>query len=201
MDVRKITVVSTATQKKSVVETDATTLAELKSALRAANIDYSGMTFYEGLTHTELLTDEAILPHDVPYKGATTNELVFMLTNPNKKIKSGALSEVRETLYRTIKSRNLEDAIMEKFGKHYTNCKTSELAEFVEHMAVEDCEVEGCVDLEAREAIIELLDSLNDEEDISSSKVKEIKSLIIEDVVDEVPYSDNEIDNMFNFMN
>ena len=87
MEARKITVVSTRNQKKSVIMSAATTLAELKADLRQNGIDYEGMTFYEGLTHTELLTDEAILPHDVPYKGATTNELVFMLTNPNKKIK------------------------------------------------------------------------------------------------------------------
>ena len=201
MQSRKITVVETRNQSKKVIMSAATTLAELKRDFDANGIDYTDMAFYEGVSHTELKTDESILPHDVPYRGTTTNELVFMLTNPNKKIKSGALSEVREALYGTIKSRNLEDAVMEKFGKHYTNCKASELAEFVEDMTVEDGEIEGCIDLEAREAIIELLNSLNDEEVISSSKVKEIKSLIIEDAVDEVPYSDNEIDNMFNFMN
>ena len=67
MEARNITIVSTQNQNKYIVNTDATTLAELKAALRAQNISYDGMTFYEGLSHTELLTDESILPHDVPY--------------------------------------------------------------------------------------------------------------------------------------
>ena len=86
MEARNITIVSTQNQNKYVVNTDATTLRELKAALDAQGIGYAGMTFYEGLSHTELLTDDSVLPHDVPYKGAVTNELVFMLTVPNKKM-------------------------------------------------------------------------------------------------------------------
>lgn len=89
MENRKITIVSTRTQKKSVIMSAATTLAELKSDLRANGIDYEDMTFYEGLSKVELKDDASILPHDVPYKDKVTNELVFMLTTANKKIKSG----------------------------------------------------------------------------------------------------------------
>ena len=89
MEARKITVVSTRNQKKSVIMSAATTLAELKADLRQNGIDYEGMTFYEGTSKIELKDDNSVLPHDVPYKGQTTNELVFMLTNTNKKIKSG----------------------------------------------------------------------------------------------------------------
>lgn len=89
MEARKITIVSTKTQKKSVIMSAATTLAELKTDLRQNGIDYTGMTFYEGTSKTELKNDASVLPHDVPYKGILTNELVFMLTNTNKKIRSG----------------------------------------------------------------------------------------------------------------
>lgn len=89
MEARKIVVVSTKNQKKSVIMSAATTLAELKADLRHNGIEYGGMTFYEGTSKTELKTDASVLPHDVPYKGTTTNELVFMLTNTNKKIRSG----------------------------------------------------------------------------------------------------------------
>lgn len=89
MDVRKITVVQTKNQKKSVIMSAAMTLAELKSDLRANGIDYDGMTFFEGTSKVELKNDASVLPHDVPYKGTVTNELVFMLTNTNKKIRSG----------------------------------------------------------------------------------------------------------------
>lgn len=89
MENRKIIIVSTRTQKKSVIMSAATTLAELKSDLRANGIDYEDMTFYEGLSKVELKDDASMLPHDVPYKDKVTNELVFMLTTANKKIKSG----------------------------------------------------------------------------------------------------------------
>ena len=89
MENRKITVVSTKDQSKKVIMSSATTLAELKSDLRQNGIDYEGMTFFEGTSKTELKHDTSVLPHDVPWKGTITNELVFMLTNTNKKIKSG----------------------------------------------------------------------------------------------------------------
>lgn len=89
MEPRKITIVQSSTQTKSVIETAATTLAELKRDLDENGISYSGMTFYEGISKTELTNDSAILPHDLPYRGAITNELVFMLSSTNKKIKSG----------------------------------------------------------------------------------------------------------------
>lgn len=89
METRKITIVSTKDQSKKVIMSSATTLAELKSDLRQNGIDYAGMTFFEGTSKTELKNDASVLPHDVPWKDTVTNELVFMLTNTNKKIKSG----------------------------------------------------------------------------------------------------------------
>ena len=47
MEARKITIVSTRNQKKSIIMSAATTLAELKADLRQNGIDYDGMTFYE----------------------------------------------------------------------------------------------------------------------------------------------------------
>lgn len=117
MEARKITVVQTKNQKKSVIMSAATTLAELKSDLRANGIDYDGMTFFEGTSKVELKNDASVLPHDVPYKGTITNELVFMLTNTNKKIKSGAVAMSRAEAYSAIKSMGLQDACVKKFGK------------------------------------------------------------------------------------
>lgn len=130
MEARKITVVQTKNQKKSVIMSAATTLAELKSDLRANNIDYNGMTFFEGTSKVELKNDASVLPHDVPYKGIVTNELVFMLTNTNKKIRSGAMS--RTEAYNAIKSMSLQDACVKKFGKNFTMCKTADLIALVQ---------------------------------------------------------------------
>ena len=131
MEARKITVVQTKNQKKSVIMSAATTLAELKSDLRANGIDYDGMTFFEGTSKVELKNDASVLPHDVPYKGTVTNELVFMLTNTNKKIRSGATMS-RAEAYSAIKSMGLQDACVKKFGKNFTMCKTADLIVLVQ---------------------------------------------------------------------
>lgn len=132
METRKITVVQTKNQKKSVIMSAATTLAELKSDLRANGIDYDGMTFFEGTSKVELKNDASVLPHDVPYKGTVTNELVFMLTNTNKKIRSGAATMSRAEAYSAIKSMGLQDACVKKFGKNFTVCKTIDLIALVQ---------------------------------------------------------------------
>ena len=132
MEARKITVVQTKNQKKSVIMSAATTLAELKSDLRANDIDYDGMTFFEGTSKVELKNDASVLPHDVPYKGTVTNELVFMLTNTNKKIRSGATTMSRAEAYSAIKSMGLQDACVKKFGKNFTMCKTADLIVLVQ---------------------------------------------------------------------
>lgn len=132
MDARKITVVQTKNQKKSVIMSAATTLAELKSDLRANDIDYDGMTFFEGTSKVELKNDASVLPHDVPYKGIVTNELVFMLTNTNKKIRSGAATMSRAEAYNAIKSMGLQNACVKKFGKNFTMCKTIDLIALIQ---------------------------------------------------------------------
>ena len=132
MEARKITVVQTKNQKKSVIMSAATTLAELKSDLRANDIDYDGMTFFEGTSKVELKNDASVLPHDVPYKGTVTNELVFMLTDTNKKIRSGATTMSRAEAYSAIKSMGLQDACVKKFGKNFTMCKTADLIVLVQ---------------------------------------------------------------------
>ncbi len=127
MNARNIIVWSTKTQQKQVVSTGAETLAELKADLQAANIDIKDMTFYEGLTKTELKSDASLLPKDVNYKGTVTNELVIMLTVVNNKISSGR-ALTRPEVYREMK-RNpfLADRCKAVFGRPYTQVSTAEL--------------------------------------------------------------------------
>ena len=130
MEARKITIVTTNSNNKEVIMSSATTLGELKADMREKSINYEGMTFYEGLSKTELTEDASLLPHDIPYKGTTTNELVFMLTTPNKKIKSGAMT--RAEAYDIIRKKNLGNECMKRFGQHFTRCKTVDLIKLVE---------------------------------------------------------------------
>ena len=229
MEERKITVVSTRNQKKSVIMSAATTLAELKADLRQNGIDYEGMTFYEGTSKVELKDDNSVLPHDVPYKGQTTNELVFMLTNTNKKIRSGAAMS-RADVYAAIKAKGLQGECVKRFGKNFTMCKTADLitlvyeksaskpvpaaptkgkkvAEAKEGKAKEcACTNEG-VDTKARAALHRLVTILTDNcvlEDCEAEEIKDILSVKGATSEDYKPssassYSDDEIDKMFDF--
>ena len=202
MEARNITIVSTQNQNKYVVNTDATTLAELKAALHQQGIAYEGMTFYEGLSHTELLTDESVLPHDVPYKGTTTNELVFMLTLPNKKIKSGAnLPETRQALYDTIVELNLQNAVINKYSKNFTQCKNSELMAVIEEAQAETASPASTDNLE--KAFRLLVSILEEDGTLFTSDAEEVIRALEgqEEPVVASPYSNEEIDDMFDFVN
>lgn len=198
MEARKITVVQTKNQKKSVIMSAATTLAELKSDLRANGIDYDGMTFFEGTSKVELKNDASVLPHDVPYKGTITNELVFMLTNTNKKIRSGATTMSRAEAYSAIKSMGLQDACVKKFGKNFTMCKTADLIALVQSNGASkpapatpkaEAEVEAkveapashdgeCVDTVARAAISKLVEILENNGTIEDYEKEEVLGIL-----------------------
>ena len=229
MEARKITVVSTRNQKKSVIMSAATTLAELKADLRQNDIDYDGMTFYEGTSKVELKDDASVLPHDVPYKGQTTNELVFMLTNTNKKIRSGA-DISRADVYAVIKANGLQEECVKRFGKNFTMCKTADLIALVNEKSEKEGEVvekeeevvetkkeeakeqastAECVDTKARAALSRLLTILTDNDTLKDDEAKEIEDVLggkIKVATSEdykpssaSPYPDDEIDRMFDF--
>lgn len=218
MEARKITVVSTKTQKKSVIMSGAETLGELKKDFREAGIDYEGMTFYEGTSKTELKTDESVLPKDVPYTNRTTgetkntNELVFMLTNTNKKIRSGAMT--RTEVYDAIKAKGLQAECQKRFGRNFTMCKTSDLVSLIEstiNLPQQEEVKTGCVDVQARSALTMLVDVLNEDYVIGSGVREKIFGILDGAAVtptvsddckleSDSPYDDNEIDDMFSGM-
>lgn len=210
MENRKITIVQTKNQKKSVIMSSATTLSELKEDLIANNIDYEGMTFYEGLSKTELKSDSSVLPHDIERNGVTTNELVFMLTNADKKIKSGVMS--RAEVYDTIKRNNLQEVCKKKLGRNYTQCSTIDLILLIEQNKHDEAHADTCnhkcncrcecVDAEARMAIGRIARGLYDNGCISEKAFNETMKFIKNENSDdlEAPYSDEEIDEMFEDM-
>ena len=233
METRKITIVSTKSQSKKVIMSSATTLAELKSDLRQNGIDYEGMSFFEGTSKVELKNDASVLPHDVPWKGTVTNELVFMLTNTNKKIRSGAMS--RMEAYAEIKRMGLQDACLKKFGKNFTMCKTADLIALVQSNSAakpapapkaeakkEETPVntpvapasngDECVDTVARAAISKLVEILEENGTIKDYEKEKVLDILGGEVAvttatseeykpkSASPYSDDEIDDMFNGM-
>lgn len=131
METRKVTIINSKTQSQKVIQdSKATTLGELKLEMRERGIDYTGMTFFEGHMRAELKDDAAPLPTNIPYKGQVVNDLTFMLTAPEKKVKSGAMS--RAEAYTEIKKRGLQGACVDKFGKNFTQCSTADLISLIE---------------------------------------------------------------------
>ena len=216
METRKITIVATREQKKYVIDSAATTLGELKADLDNVGINYDDMTFMEGLTRTEILRDDSILPHDVERvnreTGETyvTNELVFMLTNTAKKISSGVVCADRKSCYSYIKEHGMQDAVQRTFGKNFTQVKTEDLILFIKNLVapaqVTAPEHTECVDLKARKAIKMLCEALFEYDEYAFDEVSsEINDMFAEqhclctskEDKCNSPYSDDEIHDMF----
>ena len=226
METRKITIISTKNHSTKVINSAATTLAELKADLNNAGISYTDCTFFEGLTKTELKNDAAILPHDVPYKGTTTNNLVFMITNASKKIRSGAKLD-RKAIIEEIKAKNLTEVVKKVYGKNYTNCKTEDLERI---LSINNNSTPKKAP--AKKETVETKSNTsvsNDTEYITKSQLKEVITGLIEEMKyvgmdysdeinidnisiigdisssnskkeDDSPYSSNELDDMFKDM-
>lgn len=224
METRKITIISTKNHSTKVINSAATTLSELKTDLDNAGIGYTDCTFFEGLTKTELKNDAAILPHDVPYKGTITNNLVFMITNASKKIKSGA---DRKSIIAEIKAKNLTEVVKNTYGKNYTNCKTEDLEKILS-MNNNSASKEAPVKKETVETKSNT-SVPNDTEYITKAQLKEVITGLVEEMKyvgmdysneininnisiignvsssnskkeDDSPYSSNELDDMFKDM-
>ena len=125
---RTITAILTNSNDKKVFTSNANTLGELKAEMSAQGIDYAGMDFMEGLTHTTMMDDASILPSNVQYKGQVTNNLVFMLSTANKNIRSGA---DRNDLYAKVKEYKLEYTIKQETGKNFTQVSSAVLEQYI----------------------------------------------------------------------
>lgn len=179
MEARKILFVMNNSSSQKSIMSEAETLGALKADMRRAGINYDNMTFYEGRTRTELKDDASVLPTNVPVaaKGTTpattTNDLVFMLTTANKKIRSGAGD--RPAAYAKIKQLGLQDACKAKHGKNFTQCSTSDLEALIAGASPKvEPKVEApasvapvqVIDVKARRILGQLLNLLIDEEDL-----------------------------------
>ena len=226
MEKRKITVIPTKTHKTQVIESAATTLAELKADLTKAGIDYTACTFFEGLTKMELNNDAATLPLVATYKGTTTNNLVFMITNASKKIRSGVKLD-RKAIIEEIKAKNLTEVVKKTYGKNYTNCKTEDLEnilsmnntstlkeapvkkEVPNNTTIKTTELSNYVTkVELREVIESLLKEMEDAyvdcvEDVDINNIAiigKVSSSNSKEEKSDSPYSSNELDDMFKDM-
>lgn len=226
METRKVTIINSRTQSQKVItDSKATTLGELKAEMRERGIDFSGMTFFEGHMRAELKDDAAPLPTNIPYKGQVVNDLTFMLTAPEKKVKSGAMS--RAEAYDKIKELGLQAECVKKFGKNFTMCKTSDLISLIESKSsskptpkVKETKEEVKTKVKENtiveethapvvatgsnleKAFIALLDDLYNEDNINEDTYDKCKTLLNGgSYTKPEKMSKKEIDTMFNFVN
>lgn len=129
-NMKTFTIVDSESQKVKEIQSNASTVGELKRDLRLNGFNVDGKTIQEGLTRTEFKDDSSLLPHDVPAKnGGFTNDLVFRLTKTNKNVASGM---DRKEAYEEVKKLGLSDAIKAKYGKNFTQCSTNDLIDFIQ---------------------------------------------------------------------
>lgn len=208
METRKITVIETKSSKKTIIETAATTLGELKRDFSTHGIDYSDMTFFEGLTKTELVNNDSLLPTNVMYKGEITNNLTIMLTNTQKKIKSGALAETtpRSVVYSHIQNMGLQTQCVTRYGRNYTQVPTASLIALINDAnknTDKKCECNNNETERLANVITALIDALEFNESISYLEANELREILgtpKSEPKNEEIYSQEELEKMFDFV-
>ena len=198
MEKREILVANNRDQSKYRIVTDATTLGELQDAIarnegvykmvgqswisNPSPIDISGLTFTEGITKTQLLQRDSALPTNVQFKGQTTNNLVMLLTNTTKQIRSGAYPINRKDFGAYIKKNNLGEAIKQEFGDNWTRVSTDKLLNFFANTAEKntasnkDAINEVREELKDQEKVKEVVNTAVPEEGESVKKLPDVKS-------------------------
>ena len=198
MNTKKFTVVDTRTNKTKVIESTANTVGELKADLRRNGIDPDGMAIQEGLTKTELGEDGSYLPHDVPYKGGVTDNLVFRLTQREKKIRSGVMS--RSEAFAEVKRLGLQGTILEKYGKNFTQVKTEFLISEIEAATKScscNCHQEGVSASDVADAVTMLTNKLVNSGVLDEEDGEEVVGLLNTELSSDEIYTADEIADMF----
>lgn len=131
---RKIIVIDAATSKRVVLNTDVKTRGELSTLVSNAGVNVTGKDWMESLTKTTLTDDASLLPTEAEYKGEKTNNLVFVLSDSNKKIKLGT---DRKVLYATIRELNLENTVKEITGRNFTQVNNNILQSIIDDATIE----------------------------------------------------------------
>lgn len=130
MENRTITVYNSLTDLHVQITTSATTVGELLEALRENDFEVPSENFVlsEGLSHASFDSDvvDAQLPKDILYEGNVTNDLLFMISMPNKKIKSGA-SLTSLQLRNLIKTDPEFRAFLKQKFNNYSKASVEEL--------------------------------------------------------------------------
>ena len=198
METKRFTIVDTRSNNIKTINSNATTIAELKRDFTREGINFADMAIQEGLTHIELDmdNDSFVLPTNVPMRNGsgTTNNLVFRITQKSKKIKSGAMT--RKEAYEYIKAHNLADVIAKKYGRNYTVVKTDELVKTIEETTCNTgCQAQPCNVANVLTELINKLVSTGTISDMDGVELTDMLGTQLNTYVGE--YTKSEIDAMF----
>lgn len=132
---KTIAISNTINGTKTIVETNATTLGELKQFMHDNNISYpEDALWYSGLTKSRLEFENSEFLSENPRTCNINGEDkcvhgVILIVPSKNKIESGAMT--RGEAYIFICDNNLKEEVKERFGKNYTNVPTDDLIEFI----------------------------------------------------------------------
>lgn len=204
METKKFTVVDSRTGLIKTFDSVATTLGELKGELRAMGILVDGMSIQEGLTQTTLETDNSVLPHDVPFRGTTTNNLVFRITQSEKRIKSGV---DRKEIYKLIKkTEGLAEVIKNTFGRNFTQVPTEDLKKMVCNCKKEESTSKAITAIDVAKVVQALIEVLYNNGILESEDIDDIAKAsgqtftIHNEESNDSIYSNEELADMFKDM-
>lgn len=116
-------IVDSRTQTVFDLESNATTLGELKQELIDRGYNLNNCIFQEGKTKTEFKSDDALLPTNVSYRGTVTNDLIFRISVSKGKIDSGN-SEVPTILARMETTIDDIQVCFENLADHFEDLGT-----------------------------------------------------------------------------
>ena len=180
----------------------------MKQAAKAAGVNYEGKDWLERISQQSPLSDESILPTNLPWQGKVTNDLVFVLTDTNKKIKSGL---GRNEILEKVRDLGLQQELKLKYGKPYTNISNDVLLKEVEEAEealntddlFDDCDV--CHEKESKyNSVIKVIAALL--AGLPKEVVKDIESYyadLVKDnamhVVKSINFSKEDFENFLDF--
>ena len=210
---RKVTILSNKGTNTKVINTLATTRGELELDMTAAGINFEGMSFFEGISKTELMDSNSTLPSNLTYKGQVTNDLVILLTVKDKKIASG-LDRTRKEIYKEINENNFQDEISSTYNKSYTILPNTVLNDFLDNkMVVKESisELDLNVFQQTSFALILIIDELIELGMLSETTYDKLDSIFGGDLekiinivnnsgVNKDDYEKEDLDKMFDFV-
>ena len=210
---RKVTILSNKGTNTKVINTLATTRGELELDMTAAGINFEGMSFFEGISKTELMDSNSALPSNLTYKGQVTNDLVILLTVKDKKIASG-LDRTRKEIYKEINENNFQDEISSIYNKSYTILPNTLLNEFLDNkMVVKESisELDLNVFQQTSFALILIIDELIESGMLSDTTYDKLNTIFggdLEKIINIVnnsgvikdDYEKEDLDKMFDFV-